>query len=500
MALENCRPTEVFHFFEEICRIPHGSGNEKAISDYVAQFAKERGFWVHQDEIFNVIVKKPGTAGYENAPTVVIQGHLDMVCVKEADTVHDFLRDPIQPYADGDRVRAKGTSLGADNGIAVAMQLALLDAGQSIPHPPLELLFTADEEVGMNGAANLDASLLEGKIFINVDTEEEGEFCASCAGGLRAVYRLPLSYVSDPQSGALQEAEKGFGGYTAYKVRITGLKGGHSGMRIHEERANANVMLGRLLYSLTKEMDLYVAYVYGGLADNAIAAIAECEILVKQEDVAKLSDRIQTLEKTFQNEFRFSDPGLTITAAALAVKPEKAFTRELTNNLIVSLTFIPNGVLHMSAAKEGLVETSCNIGMLIVNEDAIELVAALRSSVASRKEAVLERIQLTAALTGAEVLTKGDYPEWTYEPDAAIRKLFMQTYDQMYPEREKAVEMAIHAGLECGWFAKKLHTSELVSLGPDVYDVHSPDESISISSTERVWELLKTVLGRMKAS
>lgn len=480
-VLEKLEPQGVFKYFEAMSEIPRGSGNEQAISDYLVGFAKERKLEVIQDKALNVIIKKPGTNGFENAPTVILQGHMDMVCEKNMDTVHDFLKDPLKLVINGDYIEADGTTLGADNGIAVAYCLALLDADH-LAHPPLEVVVTTDEEAGMGGALSLDASCLEGKYLINLDSEEEGEFLVSCAGGLKAFIEVPATW---------EEVEG-----TVLKVMVKGLKGGHSGGEIDKCRANSNRLLGRILYDLQTSADVRIIDVVGGSKDNAIPREAYAHIVVKSEQLDQSKEVIKHITEVLQNEYKTSDPGLTVVVSEEPKMESKALTAEAAENLVFLLLNVPNGIQTMSADIEGLVESSLNLGVLHTDEKCVKLTFAVRSSVGSLKTLMNHQLASMAKMCDAKYSVTGEYPEWAYRKDSKLRDVFIKTYKDMYG-KEPLIK-AIHAGLECGVFDEKIEGLDMISLGPNMFDVHTPDERLSISSTKRTWEFFLEALKNIK--
>lgn len=481
-VLDHLGCDKVFYYFEAICDIPHGSFHEKALSDYIVAFAKERGFYCRQDARYNVIIKKPGTAGYENAPALILQGHIDMVCEKNADTEHDFLTEPLKLYIDGDYIKAKGTTLGADNGIAVAYMLALLDA-KDIAHPPIECVFTVEEEIGMGGATDLDAFDLEGKRFLNMDTEEEGHLMVSCCGGRRMRMYLPAKRTASP-------AEK-----KAVAIRIRGLKGGHSGSDIHLQRASANVLMGRLLLELRNAAAYDLAEINGGNMDNAICREAEAVLYLQPEAEAKVAALLSELQKMFWAEYKDRESDILITMEDAEGTPE-VLTTEVRDAIIALLQLLPYGVQTMDTNMEGLVESSSNIGIVRTEAEHIFIDNAVRGSVESRKDAICKKIAVLGELCGAKVVGVNDYPGWQYNPDSELLQIFKEAWVEKFGEEPKVV--AIHAGLECGLFAQKIPGLDLISLGPDMHDVHTPDERLCISSTIRVWEYLKAVLKKLK--
>ena len=473
----------VFSYFEKICDIPHGSFHEQALSNYIVAFAKERGLYCRQDEQYNVVIKKPGTQGYENAPALILQGHIDMVCDKNADTEHDFLTDPLKLYIEGDYIKAKGTTLGADNGIAAAYMLALLDA-KDIEHPPIECVFTTEEEIGMGGASAFEAFDLEGKRFLNMDTEEEGHLMVSCCGGRRMRVYLPLE----------KEARKADA--KPFLICIRGLKGGHSGADIHLQRASANVLLGRILLALRENMEYALVRADGGSMDNAICREAEAVICLAPEDEEKAAALVDEMEKTFQREYKACESDIMMTMEAAGEEAAQTMTAKTRDNLIAMLGLLPYGVQTMDMNMEGLVESSSNIGILKTEEDHIFIDNAVRGSVETRKEAICKKIELLGELCGAKVEGAHDYPGWQFDPDSQLLRIFKDAWVEKFGVEPKVV--AIHAGLECGLFAQKIPGLDLISLGPEMHDVHTPDERLSISSTIRVWEYLKLVLKKLK--
>lgn len=481
--LRNSKCSEVFRYFEEISGIPRCSGSEKQISDYMVEFARKHGLEAIQDKALNVIIKKPAAPGYESAPTVILQGHMDMVCEKNKGTVHDFEKDPIKLRIDEDMIYAYGTTLGADNGIALAYSLALL-ASKDIPHPSLEVLFTSDEENTMSGAPAVDAGKLSGKLLINLDSEEEGKFLVSSAGGLKAKLVIPVKWEKAPQN------------LSAYRLSIGGLKGGHSGMEIDKGRGNANKLLGRLLDNIKKECELHIAEINGGLKSNAIPREAEALLLTDTDCKAKLEALIHEMELIFKNELRTADPSVYVRFEAAQDKVERVFSKETADNVTKSMVLVPNGIQSMSMDIKGLVESSTNIGVVNTKDAELWLVNEIRSSVRSLKRNILNQVEALAFIVGGSVNIESDYPEWEYNPDSKLRPLFIKVYKEKYHAEPEIV--AIHAGLECGVFMNKISGLDAISLGPDMYDVHTPNEHLNISSTERVWEFLLDALKEMK--
>ncbi|MBS4960176.1 MAG: aminoacyl-histidine dipeptidase [Clostridiales bacterium] len=481
--LEMLEPQKVFHFFEEISQIPRGSGNERGISNYLVDFANKRGLDVIQDHSLNVLIKKPGSAGYEDSPALIIQGHIDMVCEKAPDSTHNFEKDPLSLVIENDFIRAIDTTLGADDGIAVAYALALLDA-DDICHPPLEAVFTTDEEVGMRGADTFDVSLLKGKRMLNMDTEEEGKLLVSCCGGRKATIELPVAWESADEK------------MITMIVKVNHLTGGHSGADIHLQRANANKLLGRVMYALDKKFEFSIASINGGFMDNAITRDASAIILVNREDKEKIADFVEELMYQFRDEYEDTEKNLEVTALQSQSVILNVFTETTKERVISILMLIPYGVLSMCMDMAGLVESSNNLGIVQTRADSVIFCSAIRSSIASLKEDIYNRLCCIATLNGAKIRYRGDYPSWRFRPDSKILALFKETYLDVFG-KEPSVE-AIHAGLECGIFADKIPDLDIISIGPQMWDVHTTKEHLSISSVARTWNYIKAVLKRMK--
>ena len=481
-VLGHLEPSKLFTYFEELTRIPRGSGNEKEVSDYLVKFAKDRNLEVYQDNALNVLIKKPGTQGYENSPAVIIQGHMDMVNEKNKDTVHDFDKDPLKLRVVDDYIYASGTTLGADNGIAVAMGMALLDSND-IPHPPIEVLVTSEEETGMGGAMNLDTSHIDGSLLINIDSEEEGTLLVSCAGGVRVRHVLPLEWTSNENS-------------ASYEIQIRGLKGGHSGMEIIKGRGNSNKIMGRLLFELSKTLNFNLAEVSGGSKMNAIPREADALISITNTELSTLEKFIKEFEATLKAELRAVDPDISISLVKVEKNLESVLTPDCLQKVISSLVLMPNGIQTMSADIEGLVESSTNVGVVTFTKETLTCESAVRSSVKSLKYYILNQMKTLASTVGGNLEYDSDYPEWEYNPTSTLRDTFKAVYQKLY---NKEVHIsAIHAGLECGLLKEKLPNLDMISLGPNLYDVHTPDEHLSISSTQRIWEYLKEVLKELK--
>jgi len=478
MILKNIEPTEVFTHFEAISMIPRGSGNEKAVSDYIAVFAKNLALNTVQDERNNLIIYKPGTAGYETSPVVILQAHLDMVCEMNAGTVHDFLKDPIKLTIDGDLIKANGTTLGADNGIGVAICMALL-ASTTIPHPPLEIVLTTDEETGMGGAYALDAAHLQGKRMINLDTDRDDTFIMGCAAGTTVSYKLPVTWVSNNQKNY------------SYRITVKGLKGGHSGADITLERGNANKILG-LLLSYT-ESTVHIGGITGGMKVNAIAREAFADISCTPE--IDLEIKLTPIIDEIKKQYKVTDPDLNIT-----IEPINNLTHHLSpeskQNLLASILLFPDGVLAMSQEITGLANQSCNLGVIEIQENDIQFFAMPRGMTRFFNQQTEQTIRFLAAQCSADVTFSQRSPAWPFNAESTLMQVASDAYVQLNGTPPKVT--AIHAGLECGLFADKLGNMDIISFGPNAYDIHTPEEALSIASTQKVYRLVQEILKNLK--
>jgi dipeptidase D len=481
--LSGLKPEEVFKFFEKISQIPRCSGNERMISDYLLDFAKENGLEAIQDEALNIIIKKPATKGYEKATTVIIQGHMDMVCEKNNEIKHDFTKDPIELIVDDDFIRANGTTLGADDGIAVAFCLALLES-KNIPHPPLEVLLTTDEETGMNGAMSVDKKNLNAEILINIDSEEEGIFTVSCAGGIISKVRLDT---------VLEDAGDNS---QFYKILINGLMGGHSGVEIDKGRANANKIMGRILLDLEETTDYRISSINGGTKNNAIPRDVETIISIKNNKGLDIQSLTVKWNSILKDEFKESDPDINVDIKELENKTYELMDKETTAKIVSFLLLVPDGVQSMSMGLEDLVESSSNLGIVKTTKEIVLFESLIRSSVKTLKYRIVNIIKKLASLVNAEITIEGDYPAWQYKAESKIREICKRVYFEKYGEEARI--SATHGGLECGFFKKSLGDIDMISFGPDMYDVHTPNEHLSISSTQRTWEFLLRLLKEIK--
>lgn len=480
-VLEGKKPEKVFHFFEEIASIPHGSGNVEQISNYLVDFAKERNLKYRQDEKLNVIIWKEGTKGYEESEPVILQGHMDMVAVKTSDCDKDMEKEGLDLQVDGDTLSAKGTSLGGDDGIAVAYALAVLDS-DDIAHPPVEAIFTVDEEIGLLGANYLDTSDLKGKKLLNMDSEDEGVFTVSCAGG--ATVECVLPFKTEPINAQIIE------------MKLDGFAGGHSGVEINKGRANSNCVLGRILLNVFQNVGMRIMAVNGGEKDNAIAKISEAAIAVNPETVDKTKEIIENTFAEIKDEYQSTDPDAKIEINVMEEGLSEALSGPATLSTIIALVNMPNGIQRMNPDMPEMVQTSLNLGILRTSENAVSLSYAVRSSKESEKNFLIEKLRSLTEIFGGEVKVSGIYPGWEYKADSALQDVAVKAYESLYG-KEPIVE-GIHAGLECGLFADKIHDLDAISFGPSMKNVHTTDETLSISSTERTWELLVKILEMLK--
>lgn len=480
-ALNNCEPQKVFQYFEEICSIPHGSRNVEKISNYLVDFARQRNLKVRQDEEYNVIIWKNASAGYENAEPVIIQGHMDMVAVKEQDCVKDLEQEGLDLEICGDYLSAKGTSLGGDDGIALAYALAILDDDR-ISHPPIEAVFTTNEEIGMLGATALDVSDLNGKLLMNIDSEDEGIFTVSCAGG--ATVKCYIPYKKELISASIIE------------IRMDGFSGGHSGVEIGKDRLNANQVMGRVLLNVFQKVGMRLVVLGGGEKDNAIADFAEAAIAVNAEAIETTKKIIEDTFEEVRKEHQISDPDMKIQLNVIEENMFESFSGATTLATVVSLANMPGGVQRMNPEVEGMVQTSLNLGVLRTGEEHVEFTFSVRSSVESEKKYLIEKLKSLTEIFGGTVQVEGDYPGWEYKSDSKLRDVMVEAYRNLY-NREPVIE-GIHAGLECGIFADKIPHLDAVSFGPQMKDIHTTKEVLSISSVERTWELILKTLEMLK--
>jgi dipeptidase D len=481
-AIEGLKPPLVWKYFAEISRIPRGSKNETAIAKYLVETARKLGVSAQQDQAGNVLARKPASRGREGMPGVCLQGHMDMVCEKNKDKVHDFLKDPIQLVRDGEVIRANGTTLGADNGIAVATSLAIME-DKSLEHGPLEFLFTVDEETGLTGANNLQPGFLESKILLNLDSEDEGELYVGCSGGRDCTGTWPLQV--DAVSGV------------AVAVKVTGLRGGHSGLEIHTGRGNALKIANRVAMAIAG-LGGRLAKFEGGNKRNAIPREAEVHFFVPKAKVVEATAIVRWFDETVKAELASVEPNLSITAeVSRGVKKGKALKRGLQKRLLLALSALPHGVIKMSADIPGLVETSTNLAIVQTTKKAISVQTSQRSSVASEIDEVAHMVRSVFELAGAEAAGSDGYPGWKPNLDSPILKLAKETYQQLYGKEPEV--KAVHAGLECGIIGEKYPGMDMVSFGPTMKDVHSPVERLYVDTVPKFYEFLLGILRNVRA-
>ena len=473
---------EILDIFEQIAAIPRCSKHEEKISQWLQQWARDKGFTVRADSAGNVVIEVAASERYENAPPVVIQGHTDMVCEKTPDSAHDFSTDPIHPIADGEWLRADNTTLGADNGIAIAMGLVLA-TDKTVSHPELELLFTVDEEQGLTGAAKLAPDFIKGRILLNIDSEDEGVLTVGCSGGKETRISLPLSFAEPPED------------YQVYRISVSGLRGGHSGVDIHKHRASANRILARLLGLLKEPDNIRLVSIKGGTAHNAIARDAEAHIAFHSTDNGAVGKIISDFEQIVRSEFATSEklPSVEISGPESgAGQNSRSVSTEDTARAINLMLALPHGVIGMSLDIEGLVETSTNFATVEIKDDALKILSSQRSSVMSKLDELSRRIEALSALAGADTESGNAYPAWEPNMDSPLLERCKDTYQKFYG-KQPSVEI-IHAGVECAILGTKYPGMDMISLGPTIENPHSPEERINIPSIGKVWDYLVEIL------
>ena len=499
--ISKLEPANVFGYFEELSTIPRCSGHCQAASNYLVEFAKGHQLEYTQDEMGNVVIFKPASEGREEDTTVMLQGHMDMVCVKTPTSHFNFEEDALRLRVEGDYLYSLHTSLGGDDGIAVAMILAILD-DDSLSTPPIEAVFTVDEEIGLLGAKAMDFSQCKAGYLINLDSEDDSVIWAGCAGGLSATCTMPVT----------KESFRG----TSAKVTVTGLKGGHSGSEIDKERANANSIMGRALHKLTDICLFSIVELEGGKADNAIPSVCEATISLdlndqyfidshivgkapedyKEKKLKEVKNAIRELHQELRSEYKDTDENLILSIDVKDEKLTKCIDVLDTQKVIFFLANCPSGVHHMSKTVEGLVETSSNLGIVSLKEDHIEYIISVRSSIESRKNYYADKLKLLIQFLGGDCVVSGEYPGWEVRKESKLRKVMGKVYKDMYGEKPEVT--AIHAGLECGYILQKMPELDIVSIGPNILDIHSTEEKLSISSTKKMYKYIVKVLATLK--
>lgn len=476
--LGHLNPQDVFGHFEEICKYPRPSKKEEKIAEYVKSVGKRNNLETLTDKFGNILIRKPASPGKENSKTVCLQGHIDMVCEKNRDVEHDFDNDPIIPYIDGEWVKAKGTTLGADNGIGVAAALAVLE-DKNLVHGPLEFLFTLDEETGLTGASSLKSGFLKADILINMDSEEEGSLYIGCSGGKNTQARFKFT------------AEKTPGGSASYEIKVAGLKGGHSGLEIHTGRGNAVKILTRLLWTFSKDYNLRLAKIEGGNKHNAIPREAFAVVTIPKSSDNALKKFVKKYNETVKAELATNEPDLNVSLSKHSM-PDKVMDQKTQKRLLNALYAVPHGVITMSPDIPGLVETSTNLAVVVTEGKTVNIVTSQRSSVASEITDIVNMASSVFELAGAQ-LTFGDgYPGWKPDVHSEILGVMKSTYQNMFGKEPEV--KAIHAGLECGIIGEKYPGMDMISFGPTMFGVHSPDEKLKIDTVPLFYDLLKNVL------
>lgn len=477
-VLGHLKPELAWNHFEEICKYPRPSKKEEKIAAYVVSVGKRLGLQTEKDKFGNILIRKPATPGYENRKTVVMQGHIDMVCEKNRDVEHDFDNDPIYPYIDGDWVKAKGTTLGADNGIGVATALAVLEA-KDIEHGPIECLFTLDEETGLTGASSLKKGWLKADILINMDSEELGTLFIGCSGGKNTAAKFKAKLEKTPRN------------YSTFELKVAGLKGGHSGLEIHVGRGNAVKILNRLIWEYSQENKIHLAEINGGNKHNAIPRESFAVVLVPKADEKRLKKFVAKYNETVKAEYAVVEPDLVVSMEKHAT-PEKVMDEKTQKHLVNALYALPHGVIKMSNDIPGLVETSTNLAVVETKGKNIDIVTSQRSPVASENVDITNMVTSVFKLAGAEISYGDGYPGWAPDIHSDVLKVFKSTFEKMYGKEPEVT--AIHAGLECGIIKEKYPDMDMISFGPTMFGVHSPDEKLQISTVPEFYNQLVNVL------
>lgn len=480
-ALSQLQPQALWQWFEQICAIPHPSKHEQALSLHIQAWAKDKQLELVEDKVGNLIIKKPATPGMENRKVVALQAHIDMVPQKNSDKEHDFEKDAIEPFIDGEWVKATGTTLGADNGIGMASALAILGS-DDIPHGPLEVLLTIDEEAGMTGAFGLEAGYLDAEILINTDSEQEGEIYMGCAGGVDAQISVPLVWQAPELTNS------------SYTLTLSGLKGGHSGVNIHLGRGNANKLLARFLFSHADELALELTHFTGGSLRNAIPREASVSFMLPGENVEKLEALMTEYQSLIRQELAIADPDMLLRLTEIPAATQ-VMSEDTQQMLIELLHACPNGVIRMSDEVQGVTETSLNVGVISTERDSVQILCLIRSLIDSGREEIEGVLTALANLAGVDVEFSGAYPGWKPDSSSPVMALVRETYESIY--NKEPVIMVIHAGLECGLFKKPYPEMDMVSIGPTIRYPHSPDEKVLIETVGQYYQLLLAVLERI---
>jgi dipeptidase D len=484
MLFEHQKTNDILNWFEQINQFPRCSNNEQALSQWLINWAESNNFSAATDKVQNLLIKVPASLGYENSPIVVLQGHLDMVCEKTPDSNHDFTKDPIKHIYDGEWLTADKTTLGADNGIAIAMAMTLA-MDKTVAHPPLELLFTVDEETGLNGASGLDPELFDGRILINIDSEDEGILTVGCAGGINTNISLPIEQATAPSD------------YQLIKIKASGMSGGHSGIDINDQKANAIKLLAHTIFMIAQQVDVRLTQLNGGTAHNVIPRDAEATLWASKNDIETVNKIVSATENTLKNEYKNTDPHLSIQISAADLETDLALTSQDSQKVIDFILAIPHGVAAMFTEIENLVETSSNLAIVNIENGQLKILTSQRSSVESRIEALTYRIEALARLAGGEAYSDNRYPAWQPNMSSELLTKSLQIYENLFTDKKPTVEI-LHAGLECGIIGNKVQGMDMISVGPTIKYPHSPNEKIHIASIGRVWDFLQALLKSLK--
>jgi len=476
--ISDLSPKLVWKYFDEICKVPRPSKNEGQIIEYLMAFGKLHGLETKRDEIGNILISKKATSGFENRKIVVLQSHIDMVCEKNSNVVHDFLKDPIVPSIHDEWVKANGTTLGADDGIGMAAQLAILSS-ENLKHGQIECLFTVDEETGLSGAFGLNEGFFTGKILINLDSEDEGEIFIGCAGGTDTQGRFKYDYDDIPESSY------------ALKISVSGLQGGHSGDDIHRGLGNANKILNRFLWKISNDLDFRLSAIDGGNLRNAIAREAWATGVIHESKKEDLRVSFNIFVSEIEQEFKGVEPNLKLSLES-ADMPEKLLSKVLQTNLLNTIYALPHGVIAMSHAIPGLTETSTNLASVKMKEDGIWIATSQRSSIESAKFDIANMVESVFQLADVKTINGDGYPGWAPNPDSEILHIAVNTYEKLFNAKPEV--KAIHAGLECGLFLEKYPGLDMISIGPTIKGAHSPDERLLISTVTKFWDHLIEIL------
>jgi len=480
-SISDLKPSLLWKYFEEILKIPHCSGNEKALGDYIVSVAKQLNLDHIRDNTGNVIVSKKATPGYEEAEGVILQGHLDMVCEKNSDVTHDFTKDAINISIEGDWLSAKGTTLGADNGIGVAASLAIME-DNSLIHPSLEFLFTIEEETGLKGASQLQPGVLKGKNLLNLDSEDEGEFTIGCAGGADSQIIFPLE--KEPYEGA------------SYQIKLSGFLGGHSGVDINLGRGNSIKLLSRLLWEVAKDVSFKLALIKGGNLRNAIPRESVAEIILAPGKEVLFQEKAQKSFKNIKAEFKATDPDASMSIEKSNIASKTVLSPNSQRILLNLLSTLPHGIISMHPEIKDLVETSTNLAVVLTHSDKAEIICSTRSSSASALEATRNILAALSEITGAEIIQEEGYPGWKPNLESSLLKKLKIIYKELF--KKEPTVAAIHAGLECGIIGDKFPGMDMISFGPTIKFPHSPGEKVHISSVEKFWKFLLKLLTELK--